>query len=111
MVRGFLAALAAVCAFLSIAAHAERINFDSAARNSNALQIFQGRTAYTDHIYGELRLPSKGQGPFPAMVIMHSSRGIVPTILDWAKMFNDMGIATWWTASRRAVSAKTRQMH
>jgi len=28
------------------------------------------------------------------MVIMHSSRGIVASILDWAKMFNEMGIVT-----------------
>ncbi len=28
------------------------------------------------------------------MVIMHSSRGIEATILDWARMFNEMGIAT-----------------
>jgi dienelactone hydrolase len=28
------------------------------------------------------------------MVIMHSSRGIVATILEWARLFNEMGIAT-----------------
>ena len=39
---------------------------------------------HTDHIYGELQLPSKASGPFPAMVIMHSSRGIVASIWDWA---------------------------
>ncbi|MDB5813605.1 MAG: hypothetical protein JWN23_722 [Rhodocyclales bacterium] len=84
----------AAFALTSATAFAERINFDSAARDSRPIPIFQGKTEYTDHIYGELQLPSKGSGPFPAMVIMHSSRGIVDTIWDWARMFNDMGIAT-----------------
>jgi dienelactone hydrolase len=75
-------------------AEAERIAFESAAGSSSAPEIFQGQTAYTDHIYGELQLP-KGSAPFPAMVIMHSSRGVVGTILDWAKLFNEMGIATF----------------
>jgi dienelactone hydrolase len=81
-------------AFGPVTSGAERINFDSAARDSQGLQIFQGKTEYTDRIYGELQLPSRGSGPFPAMVIMHSSRGIVASILDWGKMFNEMGIAT-----------------
>src|SRR5512143_2461278 len=75
-------------------ANAERVTFDSAARHSSVVQIFQGKTAYTDRIHGELQLPSKGSAPFPAMIIMHSSRGIVSTIVDWARMFNEMGIAT-----------------
>lgn len=77
-----------------VAASAERIGFDSAARDSRLEQVLQGKTQYTDRIYGELQLPAKGSGPFPAMVIMHSSRGIVPAILDWARLFNEMGIAT-----------------
>ena len=79
----------------SVTANAERIHFDSAARDSRVLQIFQGKTEYSDRIYGELQLPSRGAGPFPAMVIMHSSRGIEATITDWARMFNDMGVATF----------------
>jgi len=75
-------------------AHAERVHFDSAARDSSAVQVFEGKAEYTDHIYGELRLPSRGAAPFPAMVIMHSSRGIDASILDWAALFNAMGIAT-----------------
>ena len=85
----------AALAFGPVTANAERIGFDSAARDSRVVQIFQGTTEYTDHIYGELQLPSRGTGPFPAMVIMHSSRGIVPTIGDWARMFNEMGVATF----------------
>jgi dienelactone hydrolase len=92
----FIAFIAAAALVLSsVTADAERIEFDSAARGSQVVQIFQGKTEYTDHIYGELQLPSKGSGPFPAMVIMHSSRGILGTILDWARMFNAMGIATF----------------
>ena len=84
----------AVLAFGPATAGAERIGFDSAARDSGIVQIFQGETKYTDRIQGELQLPSRGSGPFPAMVIMHSSLGINPTIGDWARLFNDMGIAT-----------------
>ena len=86
---------AAVLVFGATTANAERIAFDSAARGSSVVQIFQGKTAYTDHIYGELQLPSTGAGPFPAMAIMHSSRGIVDTIGDWARLFNEMGVATF----------------
>ncbi|MEO8387469.1 dienelactone hydrolase family protein [Polaromonas sp.] len=81
--------------FEPVSANAERIDFDSAARDSRAVQIFQGKTQYTDHIYGELQLPLKGAGPFPAMVIMHSSRGIVDTIGNWSRMFNEIGVATF----------------
>ena len=92
----FIAFIAtAVLAFGSATANAERIDFDSAARGSRVVQIFQGKTEYTDQIYGELQLPSKGAGPFPAMVIMHSSRGIVASIGDWATLFNEMGVATF----------------
>ena len=91
----FIAFIAiAILVFSPLTANAERIGFDSAARDSRMVQIFEGRTLYTDSIYGELQLPSRGSGPFPAMVIMHSSRGIVASILDWAGMFNEMGIAT-----------------
>ncbi len=78
----------------SATARAERLNFDSAPRNTDNARIFQGKTAYTDHIHGELQLPSRGSGPFPAVVIMHSSRGIGSTIREWARLFNDMGVAT-----------------
>jgi dienelactone hydrolase len=94
MVTIRLAIVTAALALGAATANAERITFDSAARDSSAVQIFQGEAAYSDRIYGELQLPAKGAAPFPAMVIMHSSRGVVGTILDWAKLFNDMGIAT-----------------
>ncbi|MBI3371466.1 MAG: dienelactone hydrolase family protein [Betaproteobacteria bacterium] len=93
--RRFITIIAtAVLASGPATSNAERIGFDSAARDSRVVQVFQGKTEYTDPIYGELQLPSSGSGPFPAMVVMHSSRGIVATILDWATMFNQMGIAT-----------------
>jgi dienelactone hydrolase len=85
---------AAVLAFDPATAGAERVGFDSAAGGSGIVQIFQGETKYTDRIHGELQLPSSGSAPFPAMVLMHSSLGINPTIGDWAKLFNDLGIAT-----------------
>ena len=85
----------AATALASATAAAERLHFDSAARTTDNALIFQGRTAYTDHIHGELQLPSQGAAPFPAVVIMHSSRGIGSTIREWARLFNDMGIATF----------------
>jgi dienelactone hydrolase len=87
--------VAALLVLSSGSAATERLNFSSAARNSTVAQIFQGNTAYTDRIHGDLQLPSSGSGPFPAMVIMHSSRGIVATIQAWARMFNDIGVATF----------------
>ena len=78
----------------STAAGAERLSFDSAARDSRLPQLFQVKPAFPERIYGELQLPSAGAGRFPAMVIMHSSRGIDATIGNWAKLFNDMGVAT-----------------
>ena len=89
----FIAAAVSACS--APTSNAERINFDSAARDSRVVETFQGKTAYTDRIYGELQLPSHGTGPFPAMVIMHSSRGIDASIRDWARMFNEMGVATF----------------
>lgn len=90
-----VACLAAAALILgSASAGAERLYFGSAARDSTVAQIFQGKIAYSDRIQGDLQLPSTGSGPFPAMVIMHSSRGVVATIRDWARMFNDLGVAT-----------------
>ena len=94
--RSLIACIAAAGLACSTAsALAERIAFATAARDSQVVDIFQGRTAYSERIYGELRLPTKGSGPFPAMVIMHSSRGIVASIDDWAAMLNAMGIASF----------------
>ena len=86
---------AAVLAFHSMTASAERIHFDSAARDSDFARIFQAKTQYADHIHGDLQLPVRGTGPFPAMVIMHSSRGIDNSIGNWAKTFNEIGVATF----------------
>lgn len=93
--KGFIACAAAVLALGPAAANAERIGFDSAARDSRIVPIFEGKTAYSDRIYGELQLPSRGSAPHPAMVIMHSSRGIGADIRDWVRLFNEMGIATF----------------
>ncbi len=90
------ALLVAACLALGPAAFAaEHIDFDSVAPNSDMVQVFQGRTANTDHLYGELQLPAKGTAPFPAMVIMHSSMGINDAIGDWVRIINDLGIASF----------------
>jgi dienelactone hydrolase len=79
----------------STIARAERLSFDSAARDSRLPQLFQVKPEFPERIHGELQLPAKGAAPFPAMVLMHSSRGVEATLQDWAKMFNDMGVATF----------------
>ncbi|MBI3512893.1 MAG: dienelactone hydrolase family protein [Proteobacteria bacterium] len=91
--RGLIAIVSALVLGAAPVA-AERIRFDSVARDTNLADIFGGRLAYTDPIHGELQLPSQGSGPFPAMVIMHSSLGIHRTITEWAGLFNDMGVAS-----------------
>jgi hypothetical protein len=58
------------------AARAERVYFDSAARTTTIAQLVRGDVISSDHIYADLQLPAKDSGPFPAMVIMHSSRGV-----------------------------------
>ncbi len=91
----FATVFAAAIAFGAGAAVAERVSFDTAARGSRMDQIFAGQAEYSDRIHGDLQLPSAGAGPFPAMVIMHSSRGIGGTIRGWAELFNAMGVATF----------------
>ena len=39
---------------------------------------------------GEMMRP-KGAGPFPAIVMLHPCRGILPDIKDWARTFADWG--------------------
>src|SRR5689334_1964440 len=90
-----MAAIACLLPLAMQAAAAERIAFDSAARDTSFPQIFEGGLAYPDRIQGELQLPAKGAAPFPAIVIMHSSRGIIGTIRDWAKLFNELGLASF----------------
>jgi dienelactone hydrolase len=90
----WLIVVVGVLALTARGARAERIVFETAARDTTAPRIFQGQAAYSDRISGELRLP-QGAGPFPAMVIMHSSRGVVPAIGAWAKLFTDLGVAAF----------------
>ncbi|WP_419911179.1 dienelactone hydrolase family protein [Hoeflea sp.] len=44
-------------------------------------------------IWGHLSLPD-GDGPFPAIILMHGCGGLQQAHFDWAGMFNDQGYAT-----------------
>ena len=46
-------------------------------------------------IGGELRIPTGGTDLLPVVVLLHGSGGVGGLIDDWAKWFNDMGIATF----------------
>jgi dienelactone hydrolase len=50
-------------------------------------------------IAGELRLPQGASGRLPAVILMHGSGGPGPREELWAKIFNEMGIATFRTDS------------
>jgi dienelactone hydrolase len=45
-------------------------------------------------IGGELRLP-QGKGPFPAVVLVHGSRGVTDNVDQWSREFNSIGIAAF----------------
>src|SRR6266849_566204 len=46
-------------------------------------------------IAGELRLPQGASGRLPAVILMHGSGGPGPREEFWAKIFNEMGIASF----------------
>ncbi|MGH7847110.1 MAG: dienelactone hydrolase family protein [Candidatus Binatia bacterium] len=46
-------------------------------------------------IWGELSLPTKASGPFPAVVLAHGCGGLRPTVREWAKRLTLMGVATF----------------
>jgi dienelactone hydrolase len=52
------------------------------------------RVREVSSVYGELRLPGKATGPVPAVVLLHSSAGIIGVGDFYAKALNAAGIAT-----------------
>lgn len=48
-----------------------------------------------DTIAGELRIPRPGTDRLPAVVFLHGSGGVGPSLDDWSREFLGMGIATF----------------
>src|SRR5450830_1210603 len=73
------------------------IDFMSANGRTTFRQMYQKTVAFNDAIYGELSLPTnlKPGEKIPAMVIMHSSSGVIESEYAWARFFNEMGIASF----------------
>jgi dienelactone hydrolase len=46
-------------------------------------------------ISGVLSFPLKGSGPVPAVILAHGCGGIGPTVREWAKQLNQMGVAAF----------------
>lgn len=69
---------------------AEVVHFDSEAAQTNAAS---GETASRLSIWGHLSVP-EGDGPFPAILLMHGCVGVQPNHFRWAKILNDEGYVT-----------------
>lgn len=79
---------------------AEYVDFNSASTPPSKLKIRQARARGIvlkpepgTPIRGKLGMPL-GDGPFPALVLLHDCRGITRFQDDWAKTFNDWGYVT-----------------
>jgi dienelactone hydrolase len=73
------------------------IYFVSGNRRTTYAQFYKRTVVLDENIKGNLSFPKNMQPgtKVPAMVIMHSSSGITDAVADWAKFYNDMGIATF----------------
>src|SRR5712691_11645989 len=101
--------LRAFCAILGLAwahmAAAEPSSTDLAARTElraietltlSDQQFLTGdRNGKAVTIAGELRLPQGASGRLPAVILMHGSGGPGPREEFWAKIFNEMAIASF----------------
>jgi len=102
LMRFAVIATVVTAAFSSIGAThaAELVRFKSAGTPPTPFQIMRakakGEVAKAkpgDEITGTLRLPD-GKGPFPAIVLSHGCRGVLPFIQDWAEYISENGAAT-----------------
>ena len=71
-----------------------KIAYKSVSRNTTVGDLKSGRVFLNDTVHAVLSLPSTGKAPFPVMVIAHSSAGVQNKDRDWARWFNEQGIAT-----------------
>lgn len=96
-----------VAAFLLMSAAAidgasaeELIRYNSASTPPTAFQIKRAKakgvepeTKPGDEIVGTLRIPV-GDTPLPAVVMIHSCRGVLPYLHDWAEFLTGAGFVT-----------------
>lgn len=71
-----------------------KIAYKTLARTTTLGDVKQGRLFMTDTAQAILTLPDTGSAPYPIMVIAHSSAGVQNKDHDWARWFNQQGIAT-----------------
>lgn len=85
-----------------------KIHFKSGAVKTPYSKLMSGQVELADEIWGDLALPGSGlfgkvtatpEKKVAAMVIMHSSGGLTQHSYEWAKYFNDMGMATFVLSS------------
>src|SRR5437764_8445943 len=58
-------------------------------------QFLTGATGPETLVAGELRLPTRGTGRVPAMILVHGSGGIGSNVHRWAEDLNRLGVATF----------------
>lgn len=99
--------LAIVLGFLTLNATAiegasaeETVRFNSAGTPPTAFQIKRAKAKGVepkgrpgDEITGTLRIPA-GDTPAPAVAMLHSCRGVLPYLQDWAEFLTDEGFVT-----------------
>ena len=86
-------ALAVPATMLAQAAKTEIYSIDTMTLTNK--QILMGaKDGKPARIGGELRLP-QGKGPFPAVVLVHGSRGAIENVDQWSRDFNSIGIAAF----------------
>ena len=79
---------------------ADTVTFNSASTPPSKLKLRQAKAKGIElkaepgmALSGKLGVP-KGDGPFPALVLMHGCQGIMPFQDDWARTFNEWGYVT-----------------
>lgn len=78
----------------------ELVRFNSAGTPPTAFQIkrakakgVEAKTKPGDEIAGTIRIPA-GDTPSPAVVLLHSCRGVLPYLQDWAAFLTGEGFVT-----------------
>ncbi|MEX3009994.1 dienelactone hydrolase family protein [Hoeflea sp. TYP-13] len=87
---------AAALSVLSLSGSAnaiEVVHFNSAVLPSAAKQESGAVPEEGFPIWGHLSKP-KGEGPFPAVILMHGCGGLLQAHFDWAAMLNEQGYVT-----------------